>query len=120
MNPPMYAILKNKQVVPCTFEEWSQWIDATYVAMGEVSAEEARRNFIAKRQVANDVLPGDIRVSTVFLGINHGFCPRPLWFETMVFGGKFDGSMHRYERYEEAEAGHLDMISTVLGKEHLC
>lgn len=46
-------------------------------------------------------------VSTVFMGLNHSFdLDRPLWFETMIFGGKHDQYQERYETLDEAEAGH--------------
>lgn len=50
---------------------------------------------------------GDVKVSTVWIGLDHsfGFGP-PLIFESMVFGGDFDGEMARYSTREEAMAGH--------------
>jgi hypothetical protein len=53
--------------------EWAQWFEK------------------ADRHVAQDVIEG-IRISTVFLGLDHSFgrTPYPILFETMVFGGKFD------------------------------
>ena len=54
---------------------------------------------------------GKVRVSTVFLGVDHslGLGGPPLWFETMIFGGR-KGEFHDYcERYEtisDARIGH--------------
>jgi hypothetical protein len=68
------------------------------------------------RHVANDLI-GGIRVSTVFLGLNHAFrSTRPLWFETMIFGGEHDGYQDRYETWEQAEAGHNKALEMVLGR----
>ena len=54
---------------------------------------------------------GDIRVSTVFLGIDHNFCGgAPLLFETMIFGGPHDQEMQRYSTWDEAENGHEQMV----------
>lgn len=52
-------------------------------------------------------LRGGVRVSTVWLGLDHsfGFGP-PLIFETMVFGGPLDGEMMRYPTEAQAIRGH--------------
>ena len=52
------------------------------------------------------------RVSTVFLGINHGrLCSsRDLWFETMIFGGINDQYCERYETWDEASKGHSRIL----------
>lgn len=79
----------------------------------------------ANRHVAEDILLGGeeitgelpkkhnrlagIRVSTVFLGVDHNFFGdgrRPIVFETMIFGGPHDGYQERYATWEEAEVGH--------------
>lgn len=52
------------------------------------------------------------RVSTVFLGLNHQFgIGLPLVFETMVFGGPSDGDCHRYSTWEQAEKGHMAVVT---------
>jgi len=48
--------------------EWGMWFECN---------EE-------KRRIGYDEIEGFV-VSTIFLGVNHGFGRRPLWFETMVF-----------------------------------
>lgn len=60
---------------------------------------------------------GKVRVSTVFLGLNRGFGGKPLWFETMVFGGKLDQEQDRYETWDEAVAGHKAMVKRVKAAE---
>jgi hypothetical protein len=64
------------------------------------------------RRVAEDTI-GEARVSTVFLGLDHGYHGTPILFETMVFGGPFDGEQERYATYDEAEAGHAAMVARV-------
>lgn len=54
-----------------------------------------------------------IRVSTVFLGINHGYDGIPMWFETMVFGSSLNQHQERYETYEQAEKGHAKWVARV-------
>ena len=54
---------------------------------------------------------GKVRISTVFLGLNHSFFEGPpLWFETMVFGGPLDQEQDRYTTWDEAKAGHEAMV----------
>jgi hypothetical protein len=70
----------------------------------------------ANRQVARDHFGGSfvcgvqvpqVTVSTIFLGLDHGFGnQRPVLFETMIFGDPFDQEMSRYCTWEEAEIGH--------------
>ena len=53
--------------------------------------------------------PGtSMKVSTVWLGLNHAFFDdRPLEiFETMIFGGPYDGELMRYATEEDALDGH--------------
>lgn len=63
------------------------------------------------RRVAATELPGDVLVSTIFLGLDHGWGEGPpvLW-ETLVFGGDLDGTMDRYTSKEAALAGHECMV----------
>jgi hypothetical protein len=70
--------------------------------MDELAEVYGRNN---NRHIGDDEKDG-VRVSTVFLGIDHGFGDRPLWFETMIFGGPHDEYQERYETYEQAEEGH--------------
>lgn len=64
----------------------------------------------AYKQVARTVFPNDVRVSTVWLGMDHGFNNRlPIIFETMVFGknaARGDTYQERYVTESEALAGH--------------
>lgn len=66
----------------------------------------------ADRRVAMDELPNGYIVSTVFLGINHGWIT-PLWFETMVFyqDNLLDFDMERYATWDEATEGHKIMVN---------
>jgi hypothetical protein len=56
---------------------------------------------------------GDVRVSTVFLGLDRSFGDGPpLLFETMIFGGPFnqDKYQERCSTWEEAEAQHAEAV----------
>jgi hypothetical protein len=61
---------------------------------------------------------GDVRVSTVWLGLDHAYhglqgVPAPLIFETMIFGGKWDGECDRYSTEEAAMRGHLAAVDAL-------
>ena len=62
---------------------------------------------MAHRHVANDVLENGVRVSTVFLGLDHA-CDGgiPLLYETMIFGGPHDEYQERYATRTAAIDGH--------------
>lgn len=56
----------------------------------------------------------EVLVSTVFLGIEHGFHNgKPVLFETMVFGGKHNGYQDRYTSLTEAFEGHETVVNLV-------
>lgn len=58
------------------------------------------------RHVGKDMV-GDKLVSTVFLGLDHGFGSKPALFETMVFGADgLEEDCQRYETFEQAKKGH--------------
>lgn len=69
---------------------------------------------ITKQDLIND----HIRVSTVFLGMDHRFYwietdNEPVLWETMIFGGEHDGYQQRYTSHEDALAGHAAAIAMV-------
>jgi hypothetical protein len=100
--------LDGKTPVPCPdFVEWAQWYEH------------------ADRRVARNRV-GPIEVSTIFLGLDHGWGGRRQLFETMAFGDKDTlielGSkkrlirraldfQQRYATWEEAEEGHRKGIA---------
>jgi hypothetical protein len=65
-----------------------------------------------ERRVAVDEI-GDVRVSTVFLGLDHGYGGPPIIFETMIFGGPHDKYQERYSTWQEAEEGHRRAVVLV-------
>ena len=68
----------------------------------------------AGRQVALTI-QGDVRVSTVFLGLDHNFgaAGRPLLFETMAFVDREDVGQERYATWKQAEEGHRRWVAKV-------
>ena len=81
-------ILDGKAAVKVDLMTWARWYEK------------------AERRVAeshND----KVRVSTVFLGLDHSFGRgEPLLFETMIFGGEHDQYQDRCSTWEQAEAMH--------------
>jgi hypothetical protein len=91
-------ILDGHEPVPCyDLMEWGRWFE-------KVGADR----IVAKTMV------GEVRVSTVFLGLDHNWDDGPpLLFETMVFGGKYDNDMWRYSTWAQAEEGHAKAVALV-------
>lgn len=88
-----YILDDNRVPVPCSdLMEWAKWYET------------------ADRHVAQEVV-GDVRISTVFLGINHRFGPgSPLLFETMIFGGPHDGHQARCTFWDDAIKQHAEAV----------
>ena len=81
-------ILKGHEPVPVELEVWAEWFET------------------ADRHV-RDTARDEVRVSTVFLGLDHGFgLGPPQLFETMVFVNGSSVDCERYSTWDEAEAGH--------------
>jgi hypothetical protein len=73
-----------------------------------------------RRRVAESFV-GNVRISTVFLGIDHRFYGKgpPLIFETMVFGATDDGGdeMIRTSTWDEAEIAHKAMTAKIQARQ---
>jgi hypothetical protein len=65
----------------------------------------------AERTIARDELPGDVAVSTIFLGLDHGFGYGRQLYETMVFGGPLDNEQERYATRQAAIDGHARIVA---------
>ena len=110
MNRLMNYVLVERRVVECPdLMQWAQWYEAAHkdgsFRVGETVVRE-------------------LRVSTVFLGIDHRFLGDgpPIVFETMVFNEIGEGReryaqafdececMQRYCTYAEAEQGHEAIV----------
>lgn len=88
-------ILEGKKAVPCSdYDEWAAWMET------------------ADRVVAKTTLPNEVKVSTVFLALDHigGF------FETMVFGGLHDQHCVQNDTWEDAEMSHVQTVLALMGE----
>jgi hypothetical protein len=81
---------------PMGFHEWLQAFDD-----------------IDSRRVAFHQISEDCSVSTVWLGLDHGFglARVPLIFETMTFGGAHDGDCVRTATEAAARAAHDQAVA---------
>jgi hypothetical protein len=84
-----YYLLEDRKAVPTDVRTWARFF-------------ESGDRIVAKSQL------GDVRVSTVFLGLDHRFDDEgpPLIFETMIFGGHHADYQTRCSTWEEAEEMH--------------
>jgi len=81
---------------PMTLKEWATTFEAD------------------DNHVGDDTVKG-VRVSTVYLGLDHSFGMGgpPLIFETMVFGGPHDQHTARYATEEQARDGHARVLAAI-------
>lgn len=91
-------MLFDREGSPIDAIEWSRYIqDNNYRVVALTETDEAQ-------------------VSTVWLGVNHNaFGGPPLIFETMVFGGIYNGRIQRYSTLHAARLGHAEMCKEVFG-----
>lgn len=92
-------ILSGKTPTPVTdVREWADWFERHW----------------DERVVAVDKV-GETRMSTVFLATDYDFTGAgiPVLFETMLFGGDYDGQQWRWRSWEEAERGHRRIRSAL-------
>lgn len=98
-------ILEGKTPVPCDdLMTWARWME---------KANRTVRKDTATVRVAGEPV-GEVRVSTVFLGLDHSFGEGPpLLFESMIFGGPLDQEQDRCSTWEAAEKMHEKMMERV-------
>jgi len=143
MNRRQYKKVMLKQVSHCAFrllyhtgyvayidESFKDFMMEHYVLEGEIFRKARSYSewllhmemFDKYRRIAQTYYARDsIRVSTVFLGIDHNFgAGLPLLFESMIFinGGPLqshdlDGEQDRYYTYEQALTGHRELCELV-------
>ena len=76
--------------------------------------EKERDPWLQRRLVALTQVNSEIKVSTVFLGMDHNFLGGPPEiFETMVFGGPLADECVRYSTWAQAEQGHAVIVDRV-------
>ena len=95
--------------------DYYELIGQTVVPVNGGALEWARTFEAADRRVAHTTVLGMCRVSTVFLGLDHGYGRgRPLLFETMAFWrGEGGAEQERCSTWLEAQAQHASMCEQV-------
>lgn len=70
------------------------------------------------RKVVKQDTVDDIRVSTVFLGLDHAWLKEqpPVLWETMIFGGEHDQYQERYTSHKDALEGHEKALTLITKK----
>lgn len=87
-------------------------MNGQYILNGKTPVEcndlmEWAKQMEGKNRIVEQSQLGDVKVSTVFLGLDHSFGDgEPLLFETMIFGGEHDQYQDRYSTWDEAVEGH--------------
>jgi len=93
---------------PCTMQEWAIQFEGIerHIADDEIDGWKYRER----------VLFTPVRVSTVWLGLDHSFGRegQPLLFETMIFGGRCGQDCERYSTVEAARRGHIRLLRRAL------
>jgi hypothetical protein len=93
---PRFFILVDREPVDVELGIWGWWFETAdcHVRLSE---------------------QGDVRVSTVFLGLDHNFKNHgpPILFETMAFIGDASAGYERYATWAEAEEGHARWVARV-------
>jgi hypothetical protein len=110
-------VLNGHEPVKATTLEWGRWFEASSRdgsrQVADTRVASANPRYLAK----GDAPIYDVRVSTVFLGLDHNHfgVGAPLLFETMVFGGEHDGDAWRCSTWEEAEKQHAKACRSTFG-----
>lgn len=96
-----YYILKGRTPIPVSFERHFRW------------ARERNKSGRLTVSIAHE-RAGQYTVSTIFLGLDHGFMSDvPVLFETMAYrtsDGRFRDEQYRYRTWEEAMTGHKQYV----------
>lgn len=99
-----YYILKDHEPVGVDIDEYMAWMQRHKYGPRSVNYKDNPEDLT--RVGWTEIEPG-IEVSTVFLGLDHGWGDGPpILFETMTFGGPHDGDCERYSTWNEAVVGH--------------
>ena len=95
-----YKLTENHQAIPCRdVIEWADWCSK------------------ADRLLAQDILPGGIIVSTLFVGLDYSFgLGPPLLWQTMILGARADPYQERYPSEALARAGHERAVAAAISQ----
>jgi hypothetical protein len=109
-NPTDFWVLDGKIPIPADTATWSEFY-------------ESSKRFLWITDVG-DARVGNIRIKTVFFGfddmaiVGEQRVGPPLLFGTMVFGGPLTGQEALHATWDEAEAGHRQMVERAKSELH--
>lgn len=93
-----FRILVDGKLIPADLLTWGKWFED--IDNRRIGYEEFKDGY----------------VSTVCMGTDLNlFGDLPLWFETMIFGGKHDQYQERYATLNEAIEGHTRAVEIAKG-----
>lgn len=104
-----YILNDDGEPVPCEdLFLWAAWMETGNRVLKQDYVEGERRTV----KLSGREYQQSVGVSTVFLGLDHGFGEGPpvLW-ESMVFGTSLDGEQRRYTSRAAALEGHAELVA---------
>jgi hypothetical protein len=106
---PGRSLYFDREGRPITLQRWTELHEHSLDADDQCVVNPYLR---VAEDLLDDGAGGSVWVSTVWLGIDHGFGmePVPVIFETMIFGGEHDHVMMRYSTEAEAIKGHREAV----------
>ncbi len=115
-----YKLIDKKAVPVDDLIDWAQWMETADTVVCQTETPFSLWLWLWRWLLSwlpgNTALRDPVKVSTVFLGLDHGFDgDGPILFETMVFGGAHDGEQDRYQTWGAAVSGHQRMVRLVRG-----
>jgi len=93
----LYICVNGQPIAEPDALKWAQWFET------------------ANRLVSRSII-GDVRIQTDFIGVDDGSGMEPRVWETIVFGGQFDGYSDRYSSAIAAQVGHEQAVQIVKGE----
>jgi hypothetical protein len=101
-----YILDNNHKPIHKPYLEAAQWME-----------DNPNRKRVAYDELT-DLNGDEVRVSTVFLGLDHAYgSSKPVLWETMIFGGEHDQAyQERYTSYEDALEGHQKALTLITKK----
>jgi len=112
-----YLLDEANQIIEVTFDDWAtrfSKLPNRVTASTPIFRKPLKKGNPKMLRKINKLRERIMHVSTVFLGIDHGWgTGKPILFETMVFMDNDWGGIyqHRYYTYEDALVGHKETIA---------
>ena len=125
----LYILIGKNPIQVEDTHAWARWFeimtrfDARHVGKNVIKAKPPfRKNKKCKRgprKQSSSLLTKlnrwrteEVFVSTVFLGLDHNYhgSGKPILFETMIFGGRYNDFQKRYTSWDDAKKSHQQVL----------